>query len=204
MPLAAEETKNPKRDLPRGLIGAMLVLALLLAVFIGYPYMNAFDQGINALVQEHRSHTAEHRSVALSDGSQMLLDSNTLADVQFNPEQREVTLLRGQAFFSVTHDANRAFYVSAGDVRVRVTGTAFAVNLDDNGVDVSVESGTVAVQTPQASVSATHLLGHGDQLHFTSDGRIADYRHMMIEHNRDVLLDRDNSKIGRASCRERV
>ena len=25
------------------------------------------------------------------------------------------------------------------------------------------------------------------------DGRIADYRHMMIEHNRDVLLDRDNS-----------
>src|SRR3546814_4104797 len=26
VPLAAEETKNPKRDLPRGLIGAMLVL----------------------------------------------------------------------------------------------------------------------------------------------------------------------------------
>jgi hypothetical protein len=25
------------------------------------------------------------------------------------------------------------------------------------------------------------------------DGRIADYRHLMIEHNRDVLLDRDNS-----------
>ena len=25
------------------------------------------------------------------------------------------------------------------------------------------------------------------------DGRIADYRHMMVEHNRDVLLDRDNS-----------
>jgi hypothetical protein len=25
------------------------------------------------------------------------------------------------------------------------------------------------------------------------DGRIADYRHLMVEHNRDVLLDRDNS-----------
>ena len=124
-----------------------------------------------AMQADYRSPTAEHRTVALSDGSQMLLDSNTLADVQFNPEQREVTLLRGQAFFSVTHDANRAFYVNAGDVRVRVTGTAFAVNLDDNGVDVSVESGTVAVQTPQASVSATHLLGHGDQLHFTANGQ---------------------------------
>ena len=27
MPLAAEETKNPQRDMPRGLIGAMLILA---------------------------------------------------------------------------------------------------------------------------------------------------------------------------------
>lgn len=42
---------QPKSTL---LIGA-LSLALLLAVFVGYPYMSAFDQGINALVQEHRS-----------------------------------------------------------------------------------------------------------------------------------------------------
>ena len=37
VPLAAEEAKNPKRDLPRGLIGAMLVLATfaLLILFIG-------------------------------------------------------------------------------------------------------------------------------------------------------------------------
>lgn len=145
----------------RALVGAAVAASALLMWGPDWQAMQA----------DYRSPTAEHRSVALSDGSQMLLDSNTLADVQFNPEQREVTLLRGQAFFSVTHDANRAFYVNAGDVRVRVTGTAFAVNLDDNGVDVSVESGTVAVQTPQASVSATHLLGHGDQLHFTSDGQ---------------------------------
>ena len=41
VPLAAEETKNPKRDLPRGLIGAMLVLlafaALILVVGPGPP-----------------------------------------------------------------------------------------------------------------------------------------------------------------------
>lgn len=120
---------------------------------------------------DYRSPTAEHRTITLSDGSQMLLDSNTLADVQFNPEQREVTLLRGQAFFSVTHDASRAFYVNAGDVRVRVTGTAFAVNLDDNGGRCQCRKGTVAVQTPQASASATHLLGHGDQLHFAANDR---------------------------------
>ena len=145
----------------RALVGAAVAASALLMWGPDWQAMQA----------DYRSPTAEHRTITLSDGSQMLLDSNTLADVQFNPEQREVTLLRGQAFFSVKHDTNRAFYVNAGDVRVRVTGTAFAVNLDDNGVDVSVESGTVAVQTPQASASATHLLGHGDQLHFAANDR---------------------------------
>ena len=121
-----------------------------------------------AVHADYRSPIAEHRTIALSDGSQMLLDSNTLADVQFNPEKREVTLLRGQAFFSVQPDATRAFYVKAGDVRVRVTGTAFAVSLANNGVEVSVESGTVAVKTPRSSVNADHLLHHGDQLRYTS------------------------------------
>lgn len=169
LPVATEPAPMPTALRPptrlsrrkRALVGAAVAASALLMWGPDWQAMQA----------DYRSPTAEHRSVALSDGSQMLLDSNTLADVQFNPEQREVTLLRGQAFFSVTHDVNRAFYVNAGDVRVRVTGTAFAVNLNDNGVDVSVESGTVAVQTPQASVSATHLLGHGDQLHFTSDGQ---------------------------------
>ncbi|HIC1674843.1 TPA: amino acid permease, partial [Escherichia coli] len=34
VPLAAEETKNPKRDLPRGLIGAMLVLLAFAALIL--------------------------------------------------------------------------------------------------------------------------------------------------------------------------
>ena len=142
----------------RALVGAAVAASALLM----------WGPDWQAIQADYRSPIAEHRTIALSDGSQMLLDSNTLADVQFNPEQREITLVRGQAFFSVTHDANRAFYVNAGDVRVRVTGTAFAVNLGDNGVDVSVESGTVVVQTPQSSTSSTHLLSQGDQLHFTA------------------------------------
>ena len=47
------------------LIGA-LSLALLLAVFIGYPYMNAFDQGINALIQEHRSSAVDMGAVLVT------------------------------------------------------------------------------------------------------------------------------------------
>ena len=47
------------------LIGT-LSLALLLAVFIGYPHMTAFDQGITALVQEHRSSTLDTAAVLVT------------------------------------------------------------------------------------------------------------------------------------------
>lgn len=47
------------------LIGA-LSLALLLAIFVGYPHMSAFDQGINALVQEHRSSAMDMGAVLVT------------------------------------------------------------------------------------------------------------------------------------------
>ena len=47
------------------LIGT-LSLALLLAIFIGYPHMGAFDQGITALVQEHRGSAMDTAAVLVT------------------------------------------------------------------------------------------------------------------------------------------
>lgn len=47
------------------LIGA-LSLVMLLALFAGYPYMTAFDQGINTLVQEHRSNAMDAAAVLIT------------------------------------------------------------------------------------------------------------------------------------------
>ena len=54
--------RQPKTTL---LIGA-LSLTLLLAVFIGYPHMTAFDEGITALVQEHRSNVMDSAAVLVT------------------------------------------------------------------------------------------------------------------------------------------
>ena len=54
--------RQPKTTL---LIGA-LSLTLLLAVFIGYPHMTAFDEGITALVQEHRSNLMDSAAVLVT------------------------------------------------------------------------------------------------------------------------------------------
>ena len=47
------------------LIGA-LSLSLLLAVFVGYPYLSALDRGISALVQEHRSSAMDMAAVLVT------------------------------------------------------------------------------------------------------------------------------------------
>ena len=55
MPLAAEETKNPKRDLPRGLIGAIVVLTsfalLILVIAPGGAGTYALIKSGNPLVE---------------------------------------------------------------------------------------------------------------------------------------------------------
>ena len=58
----ANVRRQPKATL---LIGT-LSLALLVAVFFGYTHMAAFDQGISALVQEHRSSTMDMAAVLVT------------------------------------------------------------------------------------------------------------------------------------------
>jgi len=41
-------------------------LTLLVALFIGYPHLNDFDQGLSALVQEHRSAWLDETMVRLT------------------------------------------------------------------------------------------------------------------------------------------
>jgi transmembrane sensor len=55
-------------------------------------------------------------------------------------------LLRGEAFFTVTHDAERPFEVRAGNGRIRDIGTAFEVYIKPDQVIVAVQEGIVEVQ----------------------------------------------------------
>jgi len=111
----------------------------------------------------HTSPAGEHRQVLLSDGSRIELGSDSAIRVDFEPGTRAVTLLRGQAFFEVSHDASRPFTVQAADVKVRVIGTAFDVDLSRTAVVVAVQSGAVQVRDGRGEL-AVPALGPGDSL----------------------------------------
>lgn len=112
---------------------------------------------------DYTSTAGEHRQVRLSDGSHIELGSDSAIRVAFEPGARAVTLLKGQAFFEVSHDASRPFTVQADDVKVTVTGTAFDVDLSRSAVAVAVQSGSVQVRDARGEL-AVPALGAGDSL----------------------------------------
>jgi RNA polymerase sigma factor (sigma-70 family) len=98
----------------------------------------------------------EQSSRGLPDGSMLLLDAMSRADVHYFAARRTVKLTQGAAFFEVARDPERPFVVQAGTVRITVLGTRFGVELTEApdgadggtaGVTVQVESGRVRVES---------------------------------------------------------
>lgn len=128
-------------------IGVAVAVAYLVGPVIGDGRVTnpaASDGG------EFRTAIGEQSSVTLSDGSSVVLNTNSRIEVRFTAQQRNVRLLAGQAWFQVAKNAIRPFVVEAGDQRVTALGTAFDVRLDDHGrgdsVQVTLTEGTVSVE----------------------------------------------------------
>ena len=100
--------------------------------------------------------TAETRSLSLDDGSQIVVGAESAVARDFSGDRREVALLRGEAWFEVAHEETRPFIVTAGDVTITVTGTAFDVAMTDRTIAVALARGSVDVKRPgKASLKKT-------------------------------------------------
>ena len=87
----------------------------------------------------------EQRSLALSDGSTVELNSLSKIRIRYSEHERTVDLLQGQALFHVAKDATRPFIVDIGQTRVRAVGTQFDVYRKTDGTIVTVVEGRVAI-----------------------------------------------------------
>lgn len=121
---------------------------------------------LNPAYKSERFATAigERRTVLLSDGSKLLLDSGTHVDISWRLLSREVDLRAGQALFDVSSAVYRPFVVSAGLAKVEVLGTLFNVRrLDNDVVRVTLARGRVDV-TAAAAAQAPVTLRPGQQV----------------------------------------
>jgi transmembrane sensor len=154
--------------------------------FHGRPFVVAFATMVLAALgivwfmaaspEEFRTRFGERRSLLLSDGSRIGLNTESRIHVRLSDNRRLVVLDSGEALFQVSHDSRRPFEVKVGKVLLRAVGTEFNVDLRKTGTTVTVVEGRVlatpewpASQAQQGS-SRPLLLGARDRLVFTDSG----------------------------------
>lgn len=86
--------------------------------------------------------------ISLPDNSSILLSQNSVLRYPrlFNGDSRNI-FLEGTAFFEVSRDPAKPFYVDAGKIIAKALGTSFEISTNQSGKQVSVivKSGTVSI-----------------------------------------------------------
>lgn len=133
--------------------GAAIAVALIAVLLLG---ARELESPIAAPAQSvaYATGSGETRSVLLADGSSVELSPSSGLRVFFSNRERRVRLNRGEARFSVAHEARR-FVVAAGAAEVIAHGTVFVVRLDQGRATVSLIQGSVDVSYVQSSTSRT-------------------------------------------------
>jgi len=100
-------------------------------------------------------HTAkgERKTISLSDGSTITLNTDTAVHVAYDQEHRIMQLKRGQALFEVARNKAWPFIVQVGDRQVTALGTVFQVSIDIDRVKVILVQGKVVVDGLDQSYS---------------------------------------------------
>ncbi len=99
-----------------------------------------------AAIITHTTAVGESKTISLSDGSQLSLNTDSLAKVKFSPTSRVIILEKGEIHITVAHNPNRPLSVLANNKVIQAVGTAFNVfRLDNNQVALTVSDGKVLV-----------------------------------------------------------
>lgn len=114
---------------------ALVSAAALFAVFYSSP----------APTQNYATAVGERRTLALSDGSRLTLNTGTRVRTEVDAGTRRVWIDGGEAYFDIAHDAAHPFVVQAGANRITVLGTRFVVRREGDMVKVAVVEGKVRV-----------------------------------------------------------
>ena len=170
-------------------IVAVVAMSLWLSnVWFGIPHR--YDTGIG-----------EQRSIVLSDGTIVTLNTRSRMTVRMNRASRTVQLTTGEALFQVAKDPHRAFIVTSGAASIRAVGTEFNVRSRTTDDVITVIEGRIEVVdkgqsfATQANASGAPVrLAVGEQVIVARDGteelrKVADLGRVTAWTQRYIVLD---------------
>jgi hypothetical protein len=98
--------------------------------------------------------TSSPKSIRLSDGSKIYLAANSSFQypARFDGDERNVSLLKGNAFFEVAKDKKHPFIIESGEIKTKVVGTSFHIQFSKSKCEVIVVTGKVNVSAKGQSI----------------------------------------------------
>jgi len=137
--------------------------AAVAAVFVilGGVAASYFAQTPQSAERTYSTVVGEHKTLALADGSQIEMNTNTVLRANLSGGKRQVVLERGEAYFQIKHDAAHPFTVYASGHRIVDLGTKFLVKTAPNRVEVALVEGRARVDSNGDSEHSA-LLKPGD------------------------------------------
>jgi len=131
-----------RKILPR--VALSLAAAVLISAFI-----TQFSTLSDLWLSDYYTSVGEQKTITLSDGSQVILNTDTALVIEWNTNRRHIKLLHGQAQFTVAANVNSPFEVETDDAVVKALGTIFEVLDEQQATRVTVIEHAVGIKAPQ-------------------------------------------------------
>lgn len=148
-------------------MAACLVVAVMVGMWTGLGGITSSSLWMSISGRAvYETAVGEHSTVNFPDGSQVVLNTDTLLRVKYTDSRRMFMLERGEIHVDVAHDKNRPLTVSSGSKVIQAVGTAFSVELGEGkNVELIVTDGKVLVGLEQSSRGEPLLLTDAEDSH---------------------------------------
>jgi len=140
----------------------MMAAAAVIGLALGGWWLFSGRLDMAAPSRQYTSAVGEDRDIQLADGTAVQLGAASTLTTRYAADRRAVELGTGEAFFTVTHDSDRPFVITAGPLHIEDLGTAFNVRRTGQRVSVAVTEGRVRLSpsdgaSPGAGTSSGRL-----------------------------------------------
>lgn len=169
-----QQTRHPLWQNLTRVAAALIIASAIGAALIALPSQKT---------QTYATEIGARKTITLSDGTRIELNTDTQLRVAYKPGKRQVFLDKGEAFFDVTHDEKQPFIVTMGHQRVTDLGTQFTIRRDNKeSVAVTLIEGLAEYDRTNSTEPSTRLKP-GDMLIATATSQA------VTKHNERAMRD---------------
>jgi transmembrane sensor len=147
---------RPESNIPSRVLKIAAGVALIaISGAVGNFWLGRSQQQPNDAV--YSTALGERKTIALTDGSEIELNTNTSIRFHSAADEKVVTLLKGEAYFQIKHDPRRLFIIKADGHRITDIGTKFRVRRDAARLEVSLLEGEVRFDSADGRVKSLSM-----------------------------------------------